>query len=227
MRAVATVGPARQCLELARKDLQTEWRAGESLLVTAPFGAIALVFIPLGVGSDAPLLRQLGPGLYWLVVLLFGVLVTVRQSAVDGPAQRAMLQLSGVHPATLVAGRAIANAVLLLAFELLLVPVAVVLYDPDLTGWVWLLPALALVAIGLAILGTLADALARGLAVRNALGPVLVLPVSLPLLLGATQVLEAAGYGQRPWPWLLLMLTVDLAAAVTIGLVARHLEDFR
>lgn len=223
----AAVGPARQCVELARKDLQIEWRAGESLLVTASFGAIALMFVPLAVGSDVPLLRQLGPGLYWLIVLLFGALVTLRQSAIDGPAQRAALQLCGVRPTTLLAARSAANAVLLVAFELLLAPVAVVLYDPDLTGWVWLVPAIGLVAIGLAILGTLADALARGLAVRSALGPVLVLPVSLPLLLGATQLLEAARQGHRPWSWLLLMFTVDLAAAVTIGLAARHLEDVR
>jgi heme exporter protein B len=54
---------------------------------------------------------------------------------------------------------------------------------------------------------------------------VLVVPVALPLLLGASQTLEAARYGREPWSWLLLILTVDLVAAVATGFVARHLEE--
>lgn len=225
VRATAVPGALRQCAELTGKDLRVELRASEALLVTAPFGAVALLLVPLAVGSDVPLLRQVGPGLYWVVVLLFGVLVTLRQSAVDTPAQLAVLRLCGVHPGVRLAGRAAANAVLLLAFEVLLVPVAVVLYDPDVAGWPWLLPVFPLVAAGLAVLGTLANALVHGLAGRSTLGPLLVAPVALPLLLGASQTLEAARYGRAPWPWLLLIATVGLGAAVITGLVARHLEE--
>ncbi|WP_216214712.1 heme exporter protein CcmB [Amycolatopsis aidingensis] len=225
MTAVTVPGALRQGVELARKDLRLELRAGEALLVTAPFGAVALLLVPLAVGSDVPLLRQVGPGLYWVVVVLFGVLVTLRQSAVDDPALAAMLRLCGVHPGVRLGGRAAANAVLLLAFEVLLAPVAVVLYDPEVSGWPWLLAALPLVAAGLAVLGTLANALAHGLAGRTTLGSLLVVPVALPLLLGASQTLEVARYGRAPWSWLLLMLTVDLATAVAVGLTARHLEE--
>ncbi|EGX55405.1 hypothetical protein SZN_33051 [Streptomyces zinciresistens K42] len=215
----------RQGVELARKDLVLELRAGEALRVTAPFGAVALLLIPLGVGSDVPLLRQLGPGMYWVIVLLFGVLVTLRQSAVEGPAQLAVLRLCGVHPGVRLAGRAVANAVLLLAFEAVLAPVVIILYDPELTGWPWLLPVFPLVAAGLALLGTLANALAQGMAQRTALGPLLVVPLTLPLLLGATQVPQAARYGSQPALWLLMIFTLDFAVAVAIGLVARHLEE--
>lgn len=225
MTAPTPPGPVAQCVELARKDLRLEWRAGEALLVTVPFGAVGLLLVPLAVGSDVPLLRQVGPGVYWVVVVLFGVLVTLRHSAVDGPAQLAVLRLCGVHPAVRLAGRTVANTVLLLAFETLLAPVAVVLYDPDLAGWLWLVPVLPLVALGLALLGTVATALTQGLAGRTALGPLLAVPVALPLLLGATQVPDAARYGGAPVSWLLLMLTLDLAVAVALGLVARHLEE--
>ncbi|OLT41768.1 ABC transporter permease [Saccharomonospora sp. CUA-673] len=225
MTAPTVPGALQQGVELARKDLRLELRAGEALLVTAPFGALALLLVPLAVGSDVPLLRQVGPGLYWVVVVLFGVLVTLRQSAVDNPAQQAMLRLCGVHPGVRLAGRAAANAVLLLAFEVLLAPVAVLLYDPELSGWPWLLAVFPLVAVGLAVLGTLASALAHGLAGRTTLGALLVVPVALPLLVGATQTLDAARYGRAPWSWLLLMLTVDLAMAVAVGLTARHLEE--
>ena len=206
-------------------DLRLEARAGEALLVTVPFGAVALMLVPLAVGTDVPLLRQVGAGLYWVVVLLFGVLVTLRSSAVDGPAQRALLQLSGIGPVTRALGRTIASAVLLLAVETLLAVLAIGLYDPDLSGWPWLIPTLALVPVGLAALGEVAAGLVTGLAERLTLGPLLAVPLALPLLLGATQVLEGIQYSRRPWPWLLLMLAVDLTAVAAVVLTARSLEE--
>ena len=218
-------GPLAQALELARKDLRLEVRAGEALFVTAPFGAVSLLLVPLAVGTDVPMLRSIGSGMYWVVVLLFGVLVTLRQSAVDAPPQVALLRLTGIHPAVALAGRAAANAVLLLAFELAVLPVAVIVYDPPLDGWPWLLPVLPLVAVGLAVLGTLAGALAQGLAGRTAVGPLLVVPLALPLLLSATQILEAARYGASPLPWLALLALVDVVLALAVLLSARSLEE--
>ena len=222
---MTVASPPIQLSELVRKDLRLEIRAGEALLVTLPFGAVALMMVPLAVGADIPLLRQIGAGLYWVVVLLFGVLVTLRQSAVEGPPQRALLQLCGIDPVVRVLGRVLANTALLLALELVLAPVAVALYNPDLSGWPWLLPVLPLVAIGLAALGTLAGDLADNLTERMSVGPLLVLPLALPLLLGATQVLQGARYGRSPWPWLLLVFTVDLVVLAAAMLTARPLEE--
>jgi heme exporter protein B len=222
---VSDPGPAHQVLELARKDLLLEGRAGEALLVTAPFGAVALLLFPPAIGTDVPLLRSVGYGIYWVVVLLFGVLVTLRQSAADTPAQITLLRLTGVPAAVRLAGRAVASAVLLLAFELLLLPVAVMLYDPPLESWPWMLMVLPMVAVGLAVLGTLAGALAQGLAGRSALGPLLVVPLALPLLLAATQVAEAVRYGRAPWSWVGLLFLVDLVTALAVALSARSLEE--
>lgn len=225
MNAAAAVSPLNQALVLARKDLRLERRSGEAFLVTAPFGAVALMLVPLAVGPDTPLLQRLGPALFWVVVLLFGVLVTMRGSVIDGPAQRAVLTLCGVGPRVRLAGRAIGNAVLLLGFQAVIAPVAVVLYAPEPTGWLWLLPMVPLVAVGLGTLGALADQVSEGLAGRTVLGPLLVSPIAVPLLLGATGVLEAGRYGRAPWPWLVLVLTVVLAAALLATWCARHLED--
>lgn len=222
---VGCPGPGAQIWELARKDLKLEARAGEALLVTAPFGGVALLLVPLAVGTDVPLLRSVGSGMYWVVVLLFGVLVTMRQSGMDTPAQIALLRLAGIHPAVLLAGRAVANAVLLLAFELAVLPVAVIVYDPPLDSWPFMLLVLPLVAAGLAVLGTLSGALAQGLAGRTTLGSLLVVPLALPLLLSATQVVEARGLDRTPWSWVALLALVDAIAALAVVLSARSLEE--
>lgn len=223
-------GPGRgadgsQLLALTHLHLVTERRSGEALLVVAPFGAIALLLLPMAVGTDTPLLRQVGPGFYWLVVLLFGVLLTVRHAGEDGPGPRDLLAQCGVDPAVRLAARVLGDAALLLSFEMLLVPVAVALFDPPTSGWPWVVLSLLLVAVGLACLGALAGGVSRAAAGRVTLGPLLVVPLAVPLLLGATQVGEALRYGRSPWPWVLMMGTADLTALLGSLLSARTLEE--
>lgn len=215
----------RMCTAIARKSLVLERRAGEALLVVAPFGAIALLIIPIAVGTDVPLLRQVGPGMYWVVMLLFGVFVILRQSSLQTPAQAQMLVLAGVPEPVRLLGSAMATTVLLLGFGAVLAPVAVTLYDPVLSGWPWFFAVLPAVAIGLALLGVIAEALVRWLDVRGTLGPLLIVPLALPLLLGATQSLEAAAFGYSPIPWLLLMVTVDLILFLSVLFTGYLLED--
>lgn len=215
----------RQVLEIARKDLLVEARTAEVLLMTAPFGAAALILIPLAIGTDAPLLSDLGPGLYWIVVLLFGILIVLRKSAADGPPQRDLVRLLGVDPAALFTGDTLATSGLVLVFEVILGPVLVALYNPDLEGWPWLFLILPLVALGMGLLGTIAGGVTTSIGTRTSLTPLLIIPLALPLLLGATQVIEGLQLGQSILPWLALLAAVDLALAVSGVLAARPLEE--
>lgn len=219
------VSPLRQARALFLTELRAEARAGEVLLVIAPFGAVALLLTPMALGTDRPLLAQLGAGMYWLIVLLFGVLVTQRQSAADSAEQLAVLRLLGVPAAARLLARAVANTTVLAAFELLLLPVLIVLYQPRLPGAGWLIAVVPLVAAGLGVLGTVAAAVAAGLAGRGTLAPLLVCPVAIPVLLAATQTFQATGYGRSPAPWLLLLTTVDLAVWLAAALTAALLEE--
>lgn len=215
------------CAAIARKNLLLERRVGEALLVTAPLGAAALLIIPLAVGTNVPLLRQVGPGMYWTVVLLFGVLVVLRHSALEGPAQARMLSLAGVPVTVQLLGNAVASTVLLLGFEAVLAPVAVLVYDPPGQGWLWLLAVLPGVAAGLALLGAVAEAVLRSLQLRMTLGPLLMIPLAVPLLLGATQVIEATAADRTPVPWILLVVTTDLVLLLAVLLAGRLMEDTR
>jgi len=213
-----------QALEIARKDLRTEVRTGEVFLITIPFGAVALMLIPLAVGTETALLRNIGSGMYWTIVLLFGVLVALRQSGVEGTTQEDLLSLLGIDPAARFAGRAGATTLLLLAFELVLGPVALALYDPQPKGWLWIAALIPLVAIGLGLLGTLAAAIATSIA-SMALVPLLVAPLSVPILLAASQTMDGLRYGNTILGWILLLVTMDLLLAVAGVLSARPLQE--
>jgi heme exporter protein B len=208
----------RQALEIARKDLRNEFRSGEVIMITVPFGAVALMLVPLAVGTETDLLRTIGPGIYWTVVLLFGVLIAVRQSAEEARPQRDLLALLGIDAAARFVGSAGATALLLLVYEAVLAPVAIALYDIRLEGWPWLLPLVLLLAVGLGLLGTLAAAIATSVA-SSTLVPLIVVPLSVPMLLSAAQVVEGLQVEATIVGWFLLLVVMDLLLAV-IGVVS-------
>lgn len=214
-----------QMRALIAAELRAELRAGEVLLATAPFAAAGLLVVAIGVGADTPLLRRVGPGVFWAVVLLFGSLVTLRQTFTDRPARRDLLVLLGIDPAVRWAARATAAATLLVGFELVLAPVLVLLYDPPLVGLPGQLATTVLAAVGIGALGTLAADLTGNVRARTSLVPLIVVPLSLPLVIAGVQLHEAATYGASPWPWLLLATAVDLVLVLAGLLSARPLQE--
>lgn len=222
-----TAGFWVQARSVADRDLLRERRRGEVLWITIPFGVIALLLVPLAVGTDIPLLRRIGPGLFWVVVMLFGVLVAVRQANTDSPAQRDAAALLGLDPAASFVGQTLTSALLLVGFEVLVGIAAVAFYDLPLRGWPWLLVVFPLVALGLALLGTLAGSIVSSVNAGTALVPLLVAPLSVPLLLAATQALEGLRLGRSILSWLLLMATVVLVLAIVGVLTARPLQETR
>ncbi|OFW63382.1 MAG: hypothetical protein A2135_01815 [Actinobacteria bacterium RBG_16_67_15] len=210
---------------LVRSELRNERRGGEVATVIIPFGAVALLVIPMAVGIETTLLARIGPGLYWAVVLLFGMVVTQRQSAAADRPQRDLLTLLGVDPAARFAATALASTVLLAVFEVVMGVITIFLYDPTVAGWGWLAVILPLVAAGLAMVGTIAVAVTSGLAGRAALAPLLVAPMAIPILLGAAQATEGLRAGAGILRWVLVLAVVDVLLVLAGVLTARPLEE--
>jgi heme exporter protein B len=212
-------------MTITRRDLLRERRSGEVLWVTLPFGAIALLLVPLAVGTDGPMLQRIGPGMFWVIVMLFGVLITIRQTNAETTAQRDLVALTGLDPAAIYVGQSLASFLLLLIFEFVLGIVTIVLYDVSPSGWLILPVVLVLAAAGLSLLGTLAAGIVATGQSATALVPLLVAPLSVPLLLGATQALEAIRLGGSSLSWVLMMTIVVLLLAVAGVLSARPLQE--
>jgi heme exporter protein B len=216
---------AGQTLTVARRDLLREKRSGEVAWVTLPFGAVALLLVPIAIGTDAPTLRAVGVGMFWVVVMLFGVLVSVRRTGADSQPQKDMVSLTGIDPAASFVGSASASALLLIVFEVILGVLTIVLYDITIVGWVWVPLILLLVAIGLALLGTLAGGIVATDRSAAALVPLIVAPMSVPLLIAATQSFEGLRLGHSILTWVLMLVVVVLVLAIAGVLSARPLQE--
>lgn len=218
-------GFVSQTVAVIRRDLLRERRSGEVVWVTLPFGAVALLLIPIAIGTDTPTLRRVGVGLFWVVVMLFGVLIAVRRTTSDSGAQRDVVALTGIDPAAAFKGAAIANFLLLLLFEGVLGMLTVVLYDVDLKGWPWFPLILVLVAAGLALLGTLAAGIVATGRSASALVPLIVAPMSVPLLIAATQAFEGLRLGESILTWVLMLIIIVLVLSIAGVLTARPLQE--
>lgn len=217
----------RQVMAVARRDLERERHAGEVVWVTIPFGAIALLLVPLAVGINQDVLSRIGTGMLFVVVMLFGVLTAIRRTNIETPPQRDAIALLGIDPVAEFTGKTVASAVVLLVFEIVMSAVAVALYGLDISGWWWMLIVMPLTATGLAELGTISGAITASVQAGPALVPLLVTPLAIPLLLGATQTVVNIDTDGGNLSWLVLMAIVVVTLAIVGVLTARPLQETR
>ena len=214
----------RDALAVAAKDLRIERRSRVAMQQIVPFAVLVVVLFAFALDPDRGVLVRAAAGLFWVTVLFSALLAIQRSQAVEGAdGVRDATLLSGIDPASVFVGKALAVALQLLVLELVLAAGVVVLYDVDVEG-VGTLAATAVIAtIGLAAVGSLYGALAGGLRVRETLLPLLLLPVVAPVLIAATRASESAladtTFEISPADWLGL-LGVFAAIYVAFGLVA-------
>lgn len=220
---------------IARADLRSDARSKE-VAPTMILFALCLVFlfsfsVPPGAGRApvrAPVagmvgVRDISGIIVWISVLFAGVLGFGRNASADHERARMDgLVLAPVDPALLFAGKALANFCFLSFVEIVLFPVFLVFLDFSPAA---LVPEIVVVAgaanVGLAASGALFGAASQYSRTRSVLLPLLIFPVVLPVLLGAsrlTSMLLTAGRFGNEARWLALVAVFDVIF-VTIGAV--------
>jgi heme exporter protein B len=217
----------RQAAEIARIDLIVERRVGNIVRITLPFAIVALMVFPLALDLQLAVVSTIGVGVFWALGILFGVQVALRHTATDSRERRDLQILLGVDPAARFVGRLISGVVLMATFLATLLVGMLVLFDPTVPdgGWPVLIVGAVLVAVGLTELGTLAGEVTMGLSSRAVLAPLIVAPLALPIVIGASQSVGAIGRDTGILPWILLLIASDLALAVAGVALARPLEE--
>ena len=212
----------RDAMVILGRDLRIERRSRVVTNQVLPFALLVLVLFAFALDPDRGVLARASAGLFWVAVLFSALLAVQRSFAVEASDEaRDGLRLSGLDPAGIFLGKALAVAVQLVLLEIVLTLGVVVLYGSDLDGPVLLAVTCVLATAGLAAAGTVYGVIAAGLRVRETLLPLLVLPVMAPVLLAATRAWEAglAGVPGEGWSWLRI-LGVFAVVYVAIGIAA-------
>src|ERR1700738_4946058 len=200
---------------LLRRDMRLAVRVGGGALIGVLFFLIVVAMVPFALGPDLALLARTGPAILWLGALLASLLALDRLFAADHEDGSLDLILMGRAPLELaVATKALAHwlttglplviAAPLLGLFLNLAAAAVAL--PLLVG------TPALTCIGL-VGAALAVALRRG----GLLVPVLVLPLTVPVLIFGVAACNAAVTGPAPFGTPFTVLVALTLFGVVLG----------
>jgi heme exporter protein B len=211
-----------------RKDLQVELRTLESVPAMALFAVTTFVLFHFGL-DRATLDGDLAAGVFWVTVLFAAVLGLNRlfvaeeeQGGFDG------FLLAPVDRTALFAAKALALFLFLCVVEAVAVPAfTILLLGPS--PWA-ALPGLVLVLLlanaGIAVVGTLVSGIAVRTRARDLIGPLLTLPLLVPVVLAASEasapLFAAGGAEALPGRWVAILAIYDLV----FGLVAYGVFDF-
>lgn len=222
----------RAALAILRKDLRIELRAREAVPAMALFAITAFVLFHFAFDREA-LDGDVAAGTLWVTLLLATVLGVNRLFVAEREqgGLEAML-LAPIDRTAIFLAKAAALFLYLLTLEVVAVPAfGLLLLGPDLLGVLPELCALLVVAdLGLAAVGALVGALAAEARARDVIGPILLLPLVVPLAIAGAQATEplftASGAADDLGRWLGLMaLYATIFVLLSVALFDFLLED--
>jgi heme exporter protein B len=224
----ASPGTAKVVAALLRKELLVELRTLESVPGMSLFAVTTFVVFHFALNRNT-IDGDLAAGILW-VTLLFAAILGINRLFVADADQGGFdgFLLAPVDRSALLLAKALALLAYLLALELVAVPAfALLLLGPPIgQALPGLLAVLALGDLGLAAIGTLVAALAVRTRARDLLGPLLALPLLVPVAIGAARatspLLALTHPGGPPARWLATLALYDLV----FGLIAYAVFDF-
>ena len=203
---------------LLMRDMRLSVRVGGGALMGVLFFLAVVTMVPFGIGPDLALLARIGPAILWLGALLASLLTLDRLFAADHEDGSLDLILMGRMPLELaVAVKALAHW--------LTTGVPLVVAAPLLGLFLNLAPeAIGAVALtllvgtpALTLIGLIGAALAATLRRGGLLLPVLVLPLTIPVLIFGVAASNAAIVGPLPFGTPFTILAALSLISLVIG----------
>ena len=216
----------RQVWVVTVKDLRAEMRTKEAVNASLAFALVILLLFSFAFDPMEETTREIAGGLLWIVFAFAGAMVLNRSFAREQPNDCLdALIAAPISGAALFLGKSLANFVLVMAVELVSLPVFGIFYG---VKWTSQFPQLFLVLVlgawALTVVGTIFSALTVNIRLREVMLPMLTYPILVPALMGAMQ-LTAGLVNGKPitgdnLSWLRMLVGFDLIfTAVSLVLV--------
>jgi heme exporter protein B len=209
-------GFLRQAFVITVKDLRAEIRTKEAINASFAFALVILVLFSFAFDPLEDTTRDMSGGLLWIVFAFAGTLILNRSFARELPNDCLdALIAAPISGAALFFGKSVANYCLLLAVELVSLPVFGIFYNVRWTAQFWqLMLVLVLGTWGLTLIGTFCSALTVNIRLREVMLPMLTYPALVPVLMGSMQLTMTLMSGKPIGPdmiaWLKLLVGFDV-----------------
>ncbi len=220
----------QQVFALLVKDLRTEWRTREIFTSMFVFAVLVVVVFNFAIGSNPDLMQQVAPGILW-VALLFSTVLGLQRSVqmeIEEDCLQGLLLAMGDRSVLFVA-KTVANMIYLLVVAVCTLPLFSIWFRLDmLTSLPGLGVILLLGMLGFSAVGTFFSMLAVNARTRDAMLPLLFLPVSVPLTIGSVYATADLIEGKTLadiTDWLTLIGVFDIVFVVLALLVFDYVVE--
>lgn len=198
---------------IARKDVQTELRSRELVATMGLFALISILIFSFALELDRQARSEAVSGVLYVTVVFASILGLNRNmtSEREGGGMDALL-LAPIPRTAVLIGKLVGGVLFVLIVSAAMLPVMTVLYNVNLIQ-PWVIIILLLGTLGFTVVGTMLATITVQTRAREALLPLLMLPVALPVLLCAvratTGVLRDAPAAD--WQvWIQILAVVDV-----------------
>jgi heme exporter protein B len=220
----------RYAHRIAAKDLRVELRTHDVLTAVGLFALLFVVLASFSFPTTGEHRDPIAAGLLWMAFLFATLLGVGRTLAMehDDDCLDALVT-SPVPRESIFLGKVLSNLAFVGAAEVLLLPLAIGLLQLEPGAGLPLLVLTVVVAtVALVAVSTLFSTMAVNTRTREAILPVLVLPVTIPVMIAAVQATAIALGGGSPseaGPWLALLVAAA-ALFLLLGLATfRHVLE--
>jgi heme exporter protein B len=200
--------------QMIRKDLQVEVRSRELISMMLLFAVLSVLIFSFALELDLVMRQDVIGGILWVIVVFTSIVGLSRSMLAEREnGSLDALLLAPISRGAIFMGKFIANVVFTGVVALLMLPLMTFLYNVTVISLPMLVILLAGV-IGFCATGTLLAAMTAQTRAREAMLPVALLPVALPLLLSAVRATSAliAEREALEWQsWLGILFVMDLA----------------
>ena len=216
----------RIALLVFKKDFAIEVKSREIVFTTLLFALSCILIFSLTFVIEGQPLQDAAAGIVWIAVAFSGTLALGRTFERERYAETLRALLLAPSPrAAIYVGKLLGMVALLLATELLIVPLVALLFQADLFGHFPLLAALLLLGtVGFAAVGTLFAAMLVRARTRDVLLPILLYPITVPVMIAGVR--GTAALLQQPAEESLAVLWIGILASFDVVFVTLALWTF-
>ena len=211
-----------EAVALLARDLKLAWREGGAIGVALGFYLVVVAITPLGLGPDLNLLARIAAGVLWVALLLAALLSAGRifeNDYEDGSLD--VLTTSTLPLPAVAAVKCLAHWLTTGVPLALLAPVLGLLLNLPLEAMPLLVLSMLAGTPAVSFVAGIGASLTLGLRRSGLLLALLVLPLYVPVLIFGVATASAAMTGPAsPWPPLLMLCALSLAAIVLAPLAA-------
>lgn len=207
---------ARIVLLVMRKDLTIEVRSREILYTTLFFAVSCVLVFAFAFVREGQALGDAAAGILWIAIAFAGTLALGRTFERERHAEtlRALMLAPAARPAIYV-GKLLGILMLLFATELIVVPLVALLFAaPFFTRPLLLVGLLVAGTVGFAAVGTLFAAMLVRARSRDVLLPVLLYPITIPVIIAGVQgtlaLVQPVVDSAMAVMWINILITFDV-----------------